>query len=99
MDHFATLRDALKQANPTISISVRRCKMTEKLLGDCLRMDGYFRVRINADRPEQVQLDTLVHEFAHAIAYLEWENTGEHGPQWAQAHLDCYRIYEKTVTG
>ena len=98
MDLFAKLRDSLKAKHPTISVSVKRCKMPESLLGDCLRMDGYFRIRIDASRPEQVQLDALVHEFAHAIAYLEWENTGQHGPEWAQAHLDCYRIYEQSVT-
>jgi hypothetical protein len=99
MDNFATLRDALKQANPTITVSVRRCKMPAGLLGDCRRKSDHFLVRVSNDQPMQGQVDTLVHEFAHAIAYLEWENTGEHGPMWAQAHLDCYRIYEKTVTG
>ena len=99
MDHFRALRDALKRANPTITVSVRRCKMPAGLLGDCLRMDGYFRIRIDRSRPEQVQVDTLVHEFAHAIAYLEWENTWDHGPEFGVAYADCYRIYEKTVTG
>ena len=73
--------------------------MPAGLLGDCLRMDGYFRIRIDRSRPEQVQVDTLVHEFAHAIAYLEWENTWDHGPEFGVAYADCYRIYEKTVTG
>jgi hypothetical protein len=47
----------------------------------------------------QGQVDTLVHEFAHAIAFIEWEETGQHGSIWASAYADCYRIYEKTVTG
>ena len=99
MDNFATLRDALKQANPTITVSVRRCKMPAGLLGDCRRKSDHFLVRVSNDQPMQGQVDTLVHEFAHAIAFIEWEETSQHGPQWAQAHLDCYRIYEKTVTG
>ena len=99
MDHFRALRDALKQANPTITVSVRRCKMPAGLLGDCRRKSDHFLVRVSSDQPIQVQVDTLVHECAHAIAFIEWEETSQHGPQWAQAHLDCYRIYEKTVTG
>jgi hypothetical protein len=97
MDAFAQLRDALKQANPTITVSVRRCRVPSGLCGDCLRMDGYFRIRIKASHPLQVQLDSLVHEFAHAIAYLEWEETSQHGPMWAMAHLECYKIYEKVA--
>jgi hypothetical protein len=99
MDLFAKLRDSLKAANPTIAVSVRRCKMPALLLGDCSRKSDHFLVRVSNDHPMQGQLDTLVHEFAHAIAFIEWEETGQHGPQWAQAHLACYRIYEKTVTG
>ncbi len=99
MDLFAKLRDALKAANPTIAVSVRRCRVPGNLCGDCDRKANHFLVRVASDKPLQVQLDTLVHEFAHAIAYLEWEETGQHGPLWALAHLDCYRIYEKTVTG
>jgi hypothetical protein len=99
MDLFSKLRDALKAANPTITVSVRRCRVPQKDCGDCLRMNGYFRIRINPSYPLQVQLDTLVHEFAHAIAYLEWENTEDHGPEFGVAYAACYRIYEKTVTG
>jgi hypothetical protein len=97
MDPFAKLRDALKQANPTITVSVRRCRVPNGLCGDCLRMDGYFRIRIKASHPLQVQLDSLVHEFAHAIAWTEWESTGNHGKVWASAYADCYQIYEKVA--
>lgn len=99
MDHFATLRDALKQSNPTISVSVRRCRVPKGNCGDCLRKSDHFLIRIDPSQPLQVQLDSLVHEFAHAIAYLEWENTWDHGPEFGVAYADCYRIYEKTVTG
>ena len=99
MDLFAKLRDSLKAANPTITVSVRRCKLPRKLCGDCDRKANHFLVRVASDKPLQVQLDTLVHEFAHAIAYLEWENTEDHGPEFGVAYASCYRIYEKTVTG
>jgi hypothetical protein len=97
MDPFAKLRDALKQANPTITVSVRRCRVPNGLCGDCLRMDGYFRIRINPSYSLQVQLDSLVHEFAHAIAHIEWENTWDHGPEFGMAYAECYRIYEKAA--
>jgi hypothetical protein len=99
MDLFSKLRDALKAANPTITVSVRRCKMPAGLLGDCSRKPDRFLVRVSNDQPMQGQLDILVHEFAHAIAWVEWENTATHGPIWASAYASCYRTYEKTVTG
>ena len=99
MDLFAKLRDSLKAANPTITVSVRRCRVPQKNCGDCLRRKDRFLVRVDRNQPLQVQLDTLVHEFAHAIAYLEWENTEDHGPEFGVAYASCYRIYEKTVTG
>jgi len=98
MDLFAKLRDSLKARFPTTPVSVRRCKVPKKLCGDCSRKANFFLVRVDKDHPLQVQLDTLVHEFAHALSYLEWEETGEHGPMWAQAHLACYHVYEKTVS-
>ncbi len=99
MDLFAKLRDALKAANPTIAVSVRRCRVPGRLCGDCRRMPDHFLIRVDSQATLQVQLDTLVHEFAHAIAYLEWENTEDHGPEFGVAYASCYRIYEKTVTG
>ena len=98
MDLFAQLRDSLKARFPTTPVSVRRCKVPRKLCGDCSRKANHFLVRVASDKPLQVQLDTLVHEFAHAIAYLEWEETGQHGPLWALAHLDCYHVYEQIVS-
>jgi len=99
MDLFAKLRDALKAANPTITVSVRRCRVPRGLCGDCRRLSDHFLLRVGSSQPLQGQLDTLVHEFAHAIAWVEWENTATHGPIWASAYAECYRIYEKTVTG
>ena len=99
MDLFAQLRDSLKARFPTTPVSVRRCKVPRELCGDCLRRKDHFLVRVDKDHPLQVQLDTLIHEFAHAVAYLEWENTEEHGPEFGMAYAICYQVYEKTVSG
>ena len=96
---FEALRDALKIANPTIAVSVRRLDLPHTLCGDCRRKTDHFLIRINRKKNEQVQLDTLVHEFAHAMSFLEWEETHQHGPSWAQAHLMCYHVYEKIISG
>jgi hypothetical protein len=99
MDLFAQLRDSLKARFPTTPVSVRRCKVPRKLCGDCSRKANFFLVRVDKDHPLQVQLDTLVHEFAHAVAYLEWENTEDHGPEFGMAYAVCYQVYEKIVSG
>ena len=98
MDLFAKLRDSLKARFPTTPVSVRRCKVPKRLCGDCSRKSNFFLVRVDKDHPLQVQLDTLVHEFAHAVAWIEWEDTANHGPIWATAYADCYQVYEKTVS-
>jgi hypothetical protein len=42
--------------------------MPKRLLGDCCRQVDHFLIRVDSSQPEQGQLDTLFHEFAHAIA-------------------------------
>jgi hypothetical protein len=46
----------------------------------------------------QEQLDTLIHEIAHAAAWIEWEHTQQHGPIWGLEYSKAYRVYEKIVS-
>ncbi len=96
-DLFCELRDALKSAYPTLSFSVRRVPL-RGLCGDCRRMSDHFLIRVSSTLNRQEQLDTLVHEFAHAAAWIEWENTEQHGPLWGMEYSKAYNVYEKIVS-
>jgi hypothetical protein len=97
-DVFSELRDALKAEHPTLSISVRRCKVGKRICGDCKRMKDHFAIRISSRLNQQEQLDTLIHEIAHAASWIEWENTQQHGPLWGLEYSKAYRVYEKIVS-
>lgn len=98
MPHHRLIR-ALKAACPTITVKVRCSRLKAGLCGDCLRMEDHFRIRVNTAKPYQVQVDTLIHEFAHAEAYLEHENGVEHGPMWGVAHAKFYTVAMKVLGG
>jgi hypothetical protein len=97
-DLFCELRDALKAEHPTLSISVRRCRVSSSVCGYCKRMPDQFLIRISSSLTEQEQLDTLIHEIAHAASWIEWENTQQHGPLWGLEYSKAYRVYEKIVS-
>jgi hypothetical protein len=97
-DLFCELRDLLKAEHPTLSISVRRCKVSKMICGDCRRMKDCFLIRISSRLNMQEQLDTLIHEIAHAASWIEWENTQQHGPLWGLEYSKAYRVYEKMVS-
>jgi hypothetical protein len=90
------LLKALRAACPTITVRVRFIA-TPKLWGDCDRKNGYFLVRVHPKASYKDQVDTLVHEFAHAESYLEWEETGEHGPMFGIAYAKFYRVMESVL--
>jgi hypothetical protein len=88
----------LKAECPTICVKVRICRVPKSIFGDCRRMADHFLIRISKDASKQTQIDTLVHEFAHAESFLEWESTGQHGPVWGVAHARFYRVYERFIS-
>jgi hypothetical protein len=98
-DLFCELRDRLKRAYPDLVVSVLRCRVPRGIGGDCVRIAGDFRIRVSSGVSIQEQLDTLVHEWAHVVAWQEWELTGSHGKAWAAAYAEAYRIYESVISG
>jgi hypothetical protein len=98
-DVFSELRDALKAKYPLTPVSVRRVKRVPGGLSAlCERKDDHFLLRVGVDDPLQVQVDALCHEFAHALSFIEWENTGQHGPMFGCYYAECYNVYEKIVS-
>jgi hypothetical protein len=76
---------------PDIPVKVRRVKLVGKC-GDCSYEQSHFDIRINKADPFRVQLDTLIHEWAHA---LSWFTPGveDHSGEWGLAYARIYSAY------
>jgi hypothetical protein len=79
---------------PEHPVSVRRLKLSERLDGDCQFKEGHFRVRINRNLPEHEAIETLLHEWAHTIAWDKC-HSDEHCDEWGKAYSRVYRAFLK----
>ena len=64
--------------------------------GDCVWRAKRFYIRVEARHPLAVQVDTLLHEWAHAVAHpfaALWSSTPDHGETWALAYGRIYRDF------
>lgn len=76
-----------------LPVKVRRVKTASDLDGDCNHRDTYFYIRINRTLAEHEAIDTLLHEWAHAIA---WPSSGDaHSSDWGRAYSKVYRLFLK----
>ena len=61
-----------------------------KWWADTERREGHYVVRLCREMDEATMLDTLAHEWAHAMT---WRKTKiDHGPAWGKAYSRCYRV-------
>ncbi len=51
-----------------------------------------FRIRISSNQPHQVQFDTLLHEWAHALAIAE---SYAHGERWGILLANIYDAWAR----
>lgn len=92
-----------KKCPPAYPVTVRRTKITSKLDGDCSLHKKQFYIRISRDLNESSAIDTLLHEWAHAIAWnhlhdsMDWSQFEErvHDASWGVAYSEVYRVYEQ----
>lgn len=100
---YKKLVSVLKQKCPAaFPVSVRRVKMIG-LDGDCGLGKKQFFIRINRNISESSAIDTLLHEWAHAIAWnhlhdsLDWPEFEKrcHDASWGVAYSEVYRVYEQ----
>lgn len=95
---YSKIRSLLKKSFPEYKVSVRRVKLSEKLMGDCLLTNGRkkvkeFLIRINNELDEELAIETLLHEYGHVLA---WHAPGDdHGEAWGRAYSKVYRAYLK----
>lgn len=87
-------------------VSVRRCVMSKTLDGECVKYKKRFFIKINKDLPENLAIETLIHEWAHARAWNHLLDSMEsderfddfsHDATWGVAYSEVYRLYQKLV--
>jgi len=75
---------AFREEWPTRSpVVVSRLPFSPDVLGDCCRIRGKYRIRVNTGIDLTGQLYTLAHEWAHAVAWpaeAKGERWEEHSP-------------------
>lgn len=67
--------------------------------GTCDRRDNSFVITVSANDPHLVQRETLLHEWAHAIAWpaqMVGGSEGTHDDVWAIAYGQVYRKFYST---
>ena len=64
--------------------------MARHEFGQADDFDEYYRVRINADKDVDAQVDTLIHEWAHLLT--GWIPGREHSDNWGRNYALCYRV-------
>jgi len=87
-------------------VSVRRCIMSRSLDGECVKYKKKFFIKINKDLSENLAIETLIHEWAHARAWNHLLDSMEaddrfddfsHDATWGVAYSEVYRVYQKLV--
>jgi hypothetical protein len=95
------LHEALPAKHP---VDVQLGWVNNYNLGECSRRGSHFRIRVSSRQPEWFAIETLVHEWAHALSwdayknvpYWPWAPAAEyqspvHGDAWGRAYSKVYR--------
>lgn len=104
MKTYNSLVRTLKQkCPPAYPVSVRRVKLVD-MDGCCVKFKEMFYIYIDKTISESCAIDTLIHEWAHAIAWnhlhdilISDEDFDDvfHSAAWGVAYSEVYRIYSK----
>lgn len=88
----AAARILRRQCMPAHPVHVRRVQLQGEW-GHCwLRKRKHrkvFLIAIDSRMPDQLALETLVHEWAHALSW--YEPGTDHSVAWGRAYARCYR--------
>ncbi len=109
---FQQVLASLRVLVPTpLPVIVRTSRLPADRYGECINMGGHFLVRIARDCSEPEAIDTLLHEWGHALAWnyamdrlgkfppesrAEFERLS-HGPDWGVAFSTVYSAYASEI--
>lgn len=84
---------------PDLPVTVRRKKVADSDDGWCSKRGDRYRIVINSAATEERQIEVLLHEWAHSLAWsFESELEPHHGPHWGIAYARCYHaVYDLKI--
>lgn len=79
-------------------VRVRTVRRLNGAYGDCQLLgvddERWFRIRVSREYNEHIQIETLLHEVAHALAWSHLHDSehcrGYHGPEWGVQYARIY---------
>lgn len=71
---------------------LRACWGVTHLCQDSQGRPSHFSISVHNASPLAVMLDTLAHEWGHAVAWQEGKGVTDHGPEWGVAFARIYRV-------
>lgn len=107
---LAGLRELCPAAEPVV---VRTSWLPGNILGECIRRRARFVVRLNNQMAQEQAIETLLHEWAHALAWNyaldklarepgvspEVFDAASHDEAWGCAYSRVWRVYSEVVAG
>jgi hypothetical protein len=93
-----------KEIPPAFPVNVRRVKLNG-LDGYCMKAGEKFLICINKDLDDRMSVETLLHEWAHA---LRWDyrmdkmneeefNRRVHDAAWGTYYAEVYSVFESDI--
>ena len=67
-------------------------------MGYCIKVPSGYRIVINSTLCEGLQIEMLLHEYAHALAWTAQEEVGrreQHDSIWGSAYARTFRAFYK----
>ena len=104
-DYKALLKILKAKIPLAYPLDCRRTKLDDDTHGWCSRNRKKFLIRINRNLKEDLVIETLIHEYAHAISWnhlndeMDSEDLMWHGPAWGVAYSQAYQVYEEFFIG
>lgn len=89
--YYQLLRTLKKECPCDYPAKVRRVKTSD--LGYCLLKGDHYLIHISKDSEEDLAIQTLIHEWSHALTWDSWQTTGQHCLRWGKAYSRVYSAY------
>lgn len=97
MEFLKIVKILKKECPPAFPVHVRRIRMVDD--GHCTRKGNSFYIKVNKALSESQMIDTLLHEWAHALAWNHLHDVTDHksfqlkvhDAAWGVAYSEVYR--------
>lgn len=76
-----------------------RSRILSGCSGDCSFENRRFYIRIDSTKEYSEKIDTLLHEYAHALTWFGAGRAEDHSDEWGLWYAKLYRAWDKWEYG